>query len=277
MRAALTVVPLVPLSLSSTISYKSTISSACCKFNLPGSPSDIVLLPRWASLPSALSPCTTTCITGAAANSACLITTNMTCICTDTDFQGQFNTCLLGQCLASEMQVALGLLGSECATASRSAAAASPTRENLPSTSISTGPSPSTSLPGAASPTPVDVSPGSSIGSFGSSTASLAVVAAQITFTDGAVQTTPATEITLSSSAIAASPTAAPSILTASVSTVPFRQPSTAADISPVSAADTSPSTAANDPATNGGSASIRGIATWILLAAMTLAGLISL
>ncbi|KAJ6526176.1 hypothetical protein DFH09DRAFT_1188066, partial [Mycena vulgaris] len=277
MRAALTVVPLVPFSLSSTLSYKSTTPSSCCNVTLPGSPLDIVLVPRWIRPHSALSPCATTCITGAAANSACLITTNMTCMCTDTDFQGQFNTCLLGQCLASEMQVALGLLGSECATASRSVAAASPTRENLPSASTSTGPSSSASLPGAASPTPADLFPVSSIDSSGSSTASLAAVAVQTTLADGAVQTTPATEITPSSSSIAAPPTAAPSILTAPAGTVPLHQPSSAADISPVSAADTSPSTTANDPAANGGAARIRGMATWIPLAAMTLAGLVSL
>ncbi|KAJ6503051.1 hypothetical protein DFH09DRAFT_1102206 [Mycena vulgaris] len=60
----------------------------------------------------------------AAANSACLITSNVTCMCTDIGFQSQFTSCFQAGCLPSEMNTALGLLVYKCAAASLSVSTA---------------------------------------------------------------------------------------------------------------------------------------------------------
>ncbi|KAJ6572511.1 hypothetical protein DFH09DRAFT_1277430 [Mycena vulgaris] len=76
---------------------------------------------------AALSPCASDCITAAAPNSACLITTNVTCLCQDMTFLAQCTSCLQGGCHAAEMRAALDLLGTQCATASLSVSTSQPT------------------------------------------------------------------------------------------------------------------------------------------------------
>ncbi|KAJ7152163.1 hypothetical protein C8R43DRAFT_1003674 [Mycena crocata] len=77
-----------------------------------------------ASAAAALSPCALSCASLAAANSTCNVATNVTCVCTNADFQFKAASCLQTECQASEMGAALGLQNSQCGAASLSATAA---------------------------------------------------------------------------------------------------------------------------------------------------------
>ncbi|KAJ7080706.1 hypothetical protein C8R44DRAFT_992410 [Mycena epipterygia] len=80
-----------------------------------------------ASAPAAsatgLTSCALTCITEAAKNSSCLTPTNVTCVCTDPNFQAKAATCLQGECKAADSEGALALQKQQCGAASLSATA----------------------------------------------------------------------------------------------------------------------------------------------------------
>ncbi|KAJ7467659.1 hypothetical protein FB451DRAFT_1560789 [Mycena latifolia] len=74
-----------------------------------------------ATAAAGLSACATVCITDAAANSTCGNFGNLTCVCTNADFQQKAQTCLTAECQASEVGAALGLQQSQCGAESLSA------------------------------------------------------------------------------------------------------------------------------------------------------------
>ncbi|KAJ7467653.1 hypothetical protein FB451DRAFT_1401642 [Mycena latifolia] len=74
-----------------------------------------------ASALAALSPSAAVCITDAAANSTCANFGNLTCVCTNADFQQKAMTCLAAECQAAEAGAALGLQQSQCGAQSLSA------------------------------------------------------------------------------------------------------------------------------------------------------------
>ncbi|KAJ7053469.1 hypothetical protein C8F01DRAFT_1166470, partial [Mycena amicta] len=69
---------------------------------------------------AALTPCVLGCLTPAAADT-CLTFTNVTCVCTNADFQQKAASCLQAECNAEEMKAALGLQKAQCGAASLSA------------------------------------------------------------------------------------------------------------------------------------------------------------
>ncbi|KAJ6474416.1 hypothetical protein C8R47DRAFT_1324190 [Mycena vitilis] len=69
---------------------------------------------------AALSPCALTCITAAASASDCQTPANVTCLCTNADFQQKSGSCLTLECQASEVGAAIGLQQSQCGAASLS-------------------------------------------------------------------------------------------------------------------------------------------------------------
>ncbi|KAJ7923637.1 hypothetical protein B0H13DRAFT_1979721 [Mycena leptocephala] len=72
---------------------------------------------------SALSTCAIACITAAANATECGIASNITCACTNADFQFKAHSCLQAECQASEMAAALGLQSQECGAVTLSATA----------------------------------------------------------------------------------------------------------------------------------------------------------
>ncbi|KAJ6503052.1 hypothetical protein DFH09DRAFT_1441068 [Mycena vulgaris] len=213
---------------------------------------------------AALSPCASGCMTAAAANSACVITSNQPCLCTDTTFQGSFTSCLQGECNASEMSTALTLFGVQCAAVFRSFAA-SPTTTSIPPPS-DTFRSPAASLTVASSPTQTDVSPASSIDNSRSPTSSLAVTTGLATTT---TKQSPSPSPSPSPSAITFSPATSPSTIppypVTILTTTAFLPP----NVSPTSAVDAVPSTTADAPVTNGGCTNVRGMDIKVPLAAV--------
>ncbi|KAJ6603341.1 hypothetical protein DFH09DRAFT_1124215 [Mycena vulgaris] len=61
-----------------------------------------------------LSPCALGCINAAAANSSCGTFGNITCLCTDANFQFKAASCLTAECKAADRTAALGLQASQC-------------------------------------------------------------------------------------------------------------------------------------------------------------------
>ncbi|KAJ7510551.1 hypothetical protein B0H11DRAFT_2269180 [Mycena galericulata] len=68
------------------------------------------------SNPGALSNCALACISTAAADSSCLVATNLTCVCTDANFQAMSASCLAAECQPAEVGPALALQEQECGT-----------------------------------------------------------------------------------------------------------------------------------------------------------------
>ncbi|KAJ7921586.1 hypothetical protein B0H13DRAFT_2415342 [Mycena leptocephala] len=72
---------------------------------------------------TALSPCALACITAIANTTECGILSNITCACTNADFQFKAGSCLHPECQANEMGAALGLQAQQCGAASISTTA----------------------------------------------------------------------------------------------------------------------------------------------------------
>nr|GAT52010.1 predicted protein [Mycena chlorophos] len=79
-----------------------------------------------------ISPCTLACISDAAANGACGSIANVTCLCTDAEFQFQSVSCMQLECQASEIQPALALQASQCGTTASATATPSNTQPFTP-------------------------------------------------------------------------------------------------------------------------------------------------
>ncbi|KAJ7510577.1 hypothetical protein B0H11DRAFT_2269196 [Mycena galericulata] len=95
--------------------------------------------------PGGLSNCALACISAAAADS-----TNLTCVCTDANFQAKCASCLKAECQAADAGPALALQKRECGTTSATAApsATAPFTPSNPAADISasvTGTKPSSS------------------------------------------------------------------------------------------------------------------------------------
>ncbi|KAJ7278447.1 hypothetical protein C8J57DRAFT_1713270 [Mycena rebaudengoi] len=63
--------------------------------------------------PAPISTCASKCIISAVATSDCLIQSNIPCMCTDTNFQAKFTSCL-ETCHPAEMRAALSLFAAQC-------------------------------------------------------------------------------------------------------------------------------------------------------------------
>ncbi|KAJ7435229.1 hypothetical protein B0H11DRAFT_2257416 [Mycena galericulata] len=72
--------------------------------------------------PGALSNCTLACISAAAADSSCLVATNLTCVCTDANFEAMSASCLELECQPADAGPALALQEQQCGTTSATAA-----------------------------------------------------------------------------------------------------------------------------------------------------------
>ncbi|KAJ7182184.1 hypothetical protein C8R43DRAFT_940330 [Mycena crocata] len=107
---------------------------------------------------AALSPCALSCISLAAADTACGTPTNVTCVCTDADFQFKAGSCLSTECQPAEMGAALGLQNSQCGAASLSATAkptaTAPFTPSNSNSDISASSVKFTAAPGASSAAP---------------------------------------------------------------------------------------------------------------------------
>ncbi|KAJ7871337.1 hypothetical protein B0H13DRAFT_1040171 [Mycena leptocephala] len=83
----------------------------------------LLALATRASALDGLTPCALNCITGAADATECKVFTNVTCTCTNADFQFKTQSCLTNECLAAELGAVLGLLHSQCDAVSLSVTA----------------------------------------------------------------------------------------------------------------------------------------------------------
>ncbi|KAI0685225.1 hypothetical protein BC835DRAFT_1385395 [Cytidiella melzeri] len=90
-----------------------------------------------ASIPSGISSCALNCIETAASSAGCSSFTDLTCVCTNQQFQSAATTCLQG-CGTADLQAAQALQSSECASIS-SAASGSSTVSSSASPAASTG------------------------------------------------------------------------------------------------------------------------------------------
>ncbi|KAF7304540.1 CFEM domain-containing protein [Mycena chlorophos] len=108
---------LAPVTLVSAASTSAASKSVAATGSLTASASSAS---ESASL-SSLTPCVLGCLTPAAAQSECLTFTNVTCVCTNADFQYKATTCLQAECSASEMTAALAMQSAECGAESLSA------------------------------------------------------------------------------------------------------------------------------------------------------------
>ncbi|KAJ7318551.1 hypothetical protein DFH08DRAFT_892223 [Mycena albidolilacea] len=73
-----------------------------------------------ASATAALGPCALTCITDAAAATECNILGNLTCVCTNPDFQFKSMSCIQSECQAAELGAAIGAQQQQCGGAGSS-------------------------------------------------------------------------------------------------------------------------------------------------------------
>ncbi|KAI0737218.1 hypothetical protein C8Q80DRAFT_1301062 [Daedaleopsis nitida] len=100
-----------------------------------------------------ISPCILQCITQAATGTGCSGLTDVTCFCTNTQFQQASAACLQQSCTAADLQTVMALQQSECAnvSASGSGSASAPSGSaTAPATSASaSGAAPTSSASGA--------------------------------------------------------------------------------------------------------------------------------
>ncbi|KAJ7342399.1 hypothetical protein DFH08DRAFT_874191 [Mycena albidolilacea] len=98
-----------------------------------------------ASASAVLTPCVLGCLTAAANATECGSPANLTCACTNADFQFKSSSCLQAECLASELGAAVGLQKQQCGALALSATAApsatAPFTPSNPAADISGAPS----------------------------------------------------------------------------------------------------------------------------------------
>ncbi|KAJ7836634.1 hypothetical protein B0H13DRAFT_187729 [Mycena leptocephala] len=112
-------VPHLPPSSSNlplTVSLSATVGPTATIAFLPFNPAaDISRSPAAsASASAALSPCALNCILDAADATECKVPGNVTCTCTNADFQFKAQSCLTNECQAAEVGAALDLQQSQC-------------------------------------------------------------------------------------------------------------------------------------------------------------------
>ncbi|KAF7303691.1 CFEM domain-containing protein [Mycena indigotica] len=104
-------------------------------------------LPSGSADISALTPCIIGCLTAAGQATVCNTFTNVTCVCTNADFQQKSASCFQGECKAAELAPAMALQQSQCAAAGLSATArptaSAPFLPSNPAADISRSGSPS--------------------------------------------------------------------------------------------------------------------------------------
>ncbi|KAJ6572516.1 hypothetical protein DFH09DRAFT_1312799 [Mycena vulgaris] len=265
------VLPVATLASARVSSTRAESAPALSKSKVfvPSPPS--VILPSLPAIhntppPDALSPCASGCITAATANSACLIMTNVGCLCTDLAFLAEFTSHLQAECHGSEMEAALHFVGFEC---SRSISASASTTEIPPSFETPHSPDASLAVAASQATTHTNIPALTSIDTFHSPTPLVSILASS---------TTAPVDISHQSSAIIFRPTSSHSILEASTETVPFLPQNSAADISPISAADISPSFSSSTTpiagASNGVSLNLGRTGMAMALRALVLGGL---
>ncbi|KAJ7785587.1 hypothetical protein B0H14DRAFT_2958045, partial [Mycena olivaceomarginata] len=80
-----------------------------------------------ASATAVVSPCVLNCLTAAANTTECGSPTNLTCSCTNTDFQSKAISCLQAECKPEELAAALGLQKQQCGSSAGSSGSPSAT------------------------------------------------------------------------------------------------------------------------------------------------------
>ncbi|KAJ7842869.1 hypothetical protein B0H14DRAFT_2780049 [Mycena olivaceomarginata] len=65
---------------------------------------------------ASISPCGLNCVTAAAEATECQVFTNITCTCTNRDFQFKVTSCVSGECQTTDVEAVLILLGQQCGT-----------------------------------------------------------------------------------------------------------------------------------------------------------------
>ncbi|KAJ7806651.1 hypothetical protein B0H14DRAFT_3483933 [Mycena olivaceomarginata] len=139
-----------------------------------------------ASATAVLTPCVLGCLTAAANATECGSPANLTCACTNADFQFKSSSCLQAECLASELGAAVGLQQAQCGALSLSATAAptatAPFTPSNPAADISGAPSQS----GSGSPS---ATPGSASSLFAPNGGKALVFAMSVAIMGGVVGT----------------------------------------------------------------------------------------
>ncbi|KAI0742004.1 hypothetical protein C8Q80DRAFT_1274334 [Daedaleopsis nitida] len=113
------------------------------------------------SIPTNISACIVTCITEAATANGCTGLTDVTCFCTNTQFQSQTLACLQKSCTADDLTTVAALQKAQCGSASGNS-----TTTSGASGSTATTPS-STDSTGAAAPTGSNAASALTAGVFG--------------------------------------------------------------------------------------------------------------
>jgi len=99
-----------------------------------------------------LDTCIITCLTSAASSAGCNGITDLTCLCSSTAFTTAAATCLQSNCTAADLQTALTLQQSECASVSASSGASSTTESESSTSGVSESVTVSTSTTVTSSP-----------------------------------------------------------------------------------------------------------------------------
>ncbi|KAF7304106.1 CFEM domain-containing protein [Mycena indigotica] len=115
----LSVVSLVIAALAPLVFGQSSGSSlSATKSNSAGAAN-----PSASASLAALTPCVIGCLTAAAVDTPCSTFTNVTCACTNADFQFKATSCMQGECKAEELSAAVGIQQAQCSALSLSATA----------------------------------------------------------------------------------------------------------------------------------------------------------
>ncbi|KIK69433.1 hypothetical protein GYMLUDRAFT_1002773 [Collybiopsis luxurians FD-317 M1] len=114
-----------------------------------------------------LSSCATACVSQAAEKDGCGSFTNITCVCTNAQFQADALSCLTAECSASDLTTLQGLQATECGAAQLSATGSVTDTSVFSATGVSSGTGTSLSIPssGAASSGASSSGSGSTTGS----------------------------------------------------------------------------------------------------------------
>ncbi|KAF7359873.1 CFEM domain-containing protein [Mycena venus] len=99
---------------SAAASRSSAASSASSAFSAGQSSGSSAASAAQASVTASLSPCAATCIAAAVNATDCKAISNVTCVCTDPNFQSMATSCLKAECQPSEVGAAQGLQQQQC-------------------------------------------------------------------------------------------------------------------------------------------------------------------
>ncbi|KAI0712840.1 hypothetical protein C8T65DRAFT_574463 [Cerioporus squamosus] len=86
-----------------------------------------------------ISPCILTCLTQAASTNGCQGITDLTCLCTNTQFQSDARSCLESSCSADEVSTAEALQSQECGAGDSATSAGTSAASSGASTSNAAG------------------------------------------------------------------------------------------------------------------------------------------